>query len=88
MGIISNMGTQICPRSVTIKNKYALPRIDDLLNQFQGASYFSKDDLRSGYHPLRVKDDDIPNSVFWARYGHYELLVISFGLTYTLAAFV
>ena len=63
---------------VTIKNKHPLPRIDNLFDQLQGASYFSKNDLRSGYHQLRVTGEDMPKMDFRTTYGHYKFLVISF----------
>ncbi|XP_072090553.1 uncharacterized protein [Arachis hypogaea] len=66
---------------MTVKNKYLLPRIDDLMDQLQGVGVFSKIDLRSDYHQIRIKEDDIPKTPFTTRYGHNEFAVISFGLT-------
>jgi hypothetical protein len=72
---------------VTIKNKYPLPRIEDLFDQLKGARVFSKIDLRSGYHQLRIRPSNIDKTSFTTRYGFYEYTVVSFGLTNALAYF-
>jgi hypothetical protein len=70
-----------CLNEVTIKNKYPLPRIDDLFDQLKGACVFLKIDPRSGYHQLKIRASDIPKTTFITRYGLYEYMVMSFGLT-------
>ncbi|GKC41564.1 putative reverse transcriptase domain-containing protein, partial [Tanacetum coccineum] len=71
-----------------MKNRYPLPRIDDLFDQLQGSSVYSKIDLRSSYHPPRVREEDIPTTGFRTHYGHYEFQVMSFGLTNALVVFM
>ena len=66
---------------VTVENKYPLPGIDDIFDQMRGAKVFSNIDLRSSYHWVRIKDEDIHKTAFRTRYGHYEFVVVRFGLT-------
>ena len=73
---------------VIVKNKYPLPRIEDLFDQLKGASVFLNVDLRSRYYQLRVKEVDVPKTTFRTRYGHYEFLVMPFGLTNAPTAFM
>jgi hypothetical protein len=73
-------GDYINLHNVTIKNKYPLPTIQDLFDQVKGAGVFSKIDLRSGYHQIKIKEEDILKTTFVSRYGHHEYFVVPFGL--------
>ena len=73
---------------ITIKNKYPLPKINDVFDHFQGKSIIFKIDLRFGYHQLKIKRTDVPKTAFRTRYGHYEFLVMPFKLMNALAAFI
>jgi len=71
-----------------MKNKYSLSCIDDFFDQLAGAPVFSKIDLSSGYQQLKIKKEDVPKTIFWIRYDHYEFLVLPFGLTNAPAFFI
>ena len=73
---------------LTMKNKYPFPRIDDLFDQMRGARVFSKIDWSSGYHQVMIKDEDIQKTTFKTRYGHFEFVVVPFGLTNAPATFM
>jgi hypothetical protein len=73
---------------VTVKNKYPLPRIDDLFDQLKGAKYFSKIDMRTGYYQLRIRLEDLPKTAFVTCYGQYEFMVMPFGVTNAPAYFM
>jgi hypothetical protein len=92
--VLKKVGTQrLCIdyralNEVTIKNKHPLPRVDDLFDQLRGTCVFFKIDLLSGYHQLKIRECDIPKTAFISRYSLYKYMVISFGLTNTLAYFM
>ena len=75
-------------QKMTIKNRYSLPRIDDMFDQIYGVTIFSKIDLRYGYHQVRIKDEDIFKTAFRTRYRHYEFVFFPFGLTKVPATFM
>jgi hypothetical protein len=75
-------------KKVTIKNQYLLPIIEDLFDQMKGETMFSKIELRSGYHQLQIKEEDIPNTTFKTRFKHYEFTVLPFGLKNALGVFM
>jgi hypothetical protein len=73
---------------VTVNNRYPLPQFDDHFDQLKGEMIVSMIDLRSGYHQVRIKEEDTSKTTFWTRYGHYDFVVVPFGLTNSLVVFV